>query len=312
MVAAEKAVTYEICEERIYASLSGSGEVAFNIFLSINNTGSETIEIFNFSLDLTDIADLTLTNLSVPVYDYWLESRRYDTVLHIETSILPGEIANLSLNFTTKQGILNVGEYSQFLFNTKLDADVEKFSFEIWLPKGCFLYTENVNPIYPKPTSNFTDGERLVFRWEDENLPAGTAKIFVVYYSGNQPSSNVLIAPFPVYLSSSTSWVILTLTAAAGITAVIAVALVYLKRRRERKGVTDTVFLLLSDSEKEILKLLSASKDKMMTQKEIQDATGYSKAKVSVTVSMLERKGLVEKKAKGRTRIVKLKRRIEI
>ena len=125
MVAAEKAVTYEICEERIYASLSGSGEVAFNIFLSINNTGSETIEIFNFSLDLTDIADLTLTNLSVPVYDYWLESRRYDTVLHIETSILPGEIANLSLNFTTKQGILNVGEYSQFLFNTKLDASLD-------------------------------------------------------------------------------------------------------------------------------------------------------------------------------------------
>ncbi len=308
-VVAGKSVSYEICEERISVDLKGL-EARFNIFLSINNTGSEEIKLFNFSIDLTNVSELIITNLSMPIYNYWLEERRYNTVLHIETSIPPEGIANVSLNFTTNQGILNLEDYSQFLFNTKFEVYVERFSFEIWLPAGCFLYTKNVDPVYPEPTDNFTDGERLVFQWKYENLPPGTAEIFVIYYSNyDRQSSSVLILPFPLYSPFPTSHIGLALIVAFSTSMAM---FIYFRRKRGERLKDADIILLLTDSEKEILKLLSTSKGGTMTQKEIQKATGYSKAKVSVTISLLEKKGLVEKEVKGRTKIVKLKKKIAL
>lgn len=306
-----KGVSYEFGEEKISVVLLDSGEAEFNIFLNVKNTGNENVTSFSFIVELTDVSGLSVINFSAPLYNYTVEFRRYDAVIYVETLIPPGEAGNFSLSFTTGRVVLSLYGYFQFLFSEKLEVNVGRFVFEVWLPAGCFLYTKSVEPVYPEPTNNFTDGERLCFQWEYENLPPGTAMIFVIYYSdGERQSSSVLVLPFPVYLPPSISQI--GLASVAAVSAATAM-FIYLRRRREKlREAANTILLLLTDSEREILKLLSASEDGTMTQKEIQEATGYSKAKVSVTISLLEKKGLVEKEAKGRTKIVKLKKKIKI
>ncbi|MBS7288282.1 MAG: MarR family transcriptional regulator [Candidatus Freyarchaeota archaeon] len=298
-----KDVSYEFGEERITAVLLDSGEAEFSIFLSVKNTGGENVTGFSLIIELTDILNLSVVNLSAPLYNYTLEFRRYDTVIYVETLIPPGEAGNFSFSFTTGQVVLVLYSYFQFLFSEKLEVGVGKFVFEVWLPPRCFLYSEGVTPISPEPTSNFTDGERLVFQWEYNNLPSGTYETFIVRYStatASEPGSSVAVVPFPVPSPQGLWWVpVVVLAAVAGI--VLGAVLFY----RRRGGLSDVVFPLLSDAEREVLKLLSESGG-VMSQKEIQSRIGYSKAKVSMTVNLLEKKGLVEKESRGRTKIVKL------
>ena len=307
-VSSSSSPLYEICEERILSVISEEA-TSFNVFLSVNNTSSQEITLLNFSIDLTDISNVIIENLSAPLQGYWVEVGKYESIIHIKTSILPGQIANFSLNFTSKQGILASQDYAQFLFAIKMRANVKKFTFQVRLPAGSYLYTKMAEPVYPEPSENFTDGEHIFLQWDEENITAGTVKIFVVYYDKPYTSTATVIIPFPL-TGSVDSVIVAVLAAAAGLS--VAVLAVFLKMRRKGVEASDAILPLLNDAEREILKLLSTSENGMMTQRDIQDATGYSKAKVSVTVSLLERKGLVEKKAKGRTRIVKLKRRIEI
>ncbi|MEM2360255.1 MAG: MarR family transcriptional regulator [Candidatus Jordarchaeales archaeon] len=304
-----KDASYEFGEERISVVLLSSGEAEFNIFLSVKNIGSENVSLFSFIIELTDISNLSVVNLSAPLYsEPKLELRRYDAVIYVETLIPPGETGNFSASFTTGQGVLDLYSYCQFLFSEKFEVNAGKFIFDVWLPPRCFLYNEGVVPISPEPTSNFTDGERLVFRWEYENLQAGEYKTFVLRYSSittNEPGLGVAILPFPVYFSWE--WGIL----AGGLVAVAGVTLgVALFKKRRREEFSEVVFPLLSDAEREVLRLLSDSGG-VMSQKEIEKSTGYSKAKVSITVNSLEKKGLVEKEARGRTKIVKLTSKVK-
>ncbi len=307
-----KDVSYRLVEEKVNVVLSESGEAEFSVFLSVENLGSESISSFSFVLEVTNISGLSIVNFSAPLYSYRTDVRRYDTIITINTLILPGEVGNFSLSFATSQAVMILYTYSQFVFREKVEVDVGKFILEVWLPPRCFLYSGGAEPFYPEPTSNFTDGERLFFKWEYDGLTAGDYLIFFLYYSpsGAEPASSVAIVPLPMYFSPLSPACALVVAAGSALCAVGVIGAVLFYKRR-RKGFSDVVFPLLSDAEREVLKLLSDSGG-VMSQREIQSKTGYSKAKVSVTVNMLEKKGLVEREARGRMRIVRLSGKVKV
>lgn len=127
-----KYVSYEFGEERVSIVLLGSGEAVFNIFLSVKNTGSENVESFSFIIELTDISNLSVVNLSAPLNsEPSLELRRYDAVINFKTLILPGETGNFSVSFITGQVVLDLYSYCQFLFSEKFEVGVGKYIFEV-------------------------------------------------------------------------------------------------------------------------------------------------------------------------------------
>lgn len=77
--------------------------------------------------------------------------------------------------------------------------------------------------------------------------------------------------------------------------------------RKMTKGNYEKIFKTLASDEREVLKKIIESEGTMF-QAEIVDKTGFPKVKVTRILDRLEGKGLVERKRRGMTNIVVLKR----
>ena len=97
----------------------------------------------------------------------------------------------------------------------------------------------------------------------------------------------------------------------AGLGVGIAAFYIY-HRHRLAETMSDTSLTLLNEAEVEILRVIASSENKRVTQKEIQKATNYSKAKVSITLSILEKKGFIKREPRGRTNIITLTKDIRV
>ena len=62
----------------------------------------------------------------------------------------------------------------------------------------------------------------------------------------------------------------------------------------------------LEDDEKKIMEILKKQKGKRMLQSDLLGETDFSRAKVSLVLSELEKKGLIRKEVKGRTNLIEL------
>jgi len=69
------------------------------------------------------------------------------------------------------------------------------------------------------------------------------------------------------------------------------------------------IVVTLTNTERRIINKLEENKGQL-TQDELRRATGLSKSTLSVTLTTLERKSLVNREVSGRTKIVTLKRRV--
>ncbi|MHA1645135.1 MAG: helix-turn-helix transcriptional regulator [Candidatus Freyarchaeota archaeon] len=104
---------------------------------------------------------------------------------------------------------------------------------------------------------------------------------------------------------------VLVIILLGGLEAGIAAFYIY-HRHRLAETVSDTSLTLLNEAEVEILRVIASSENKRVTQKEIQKATNYSKAKVSITLSILEKKGFIKREPRGRTNIITLTKDIRV
>jgi uncharacterized membrane protein len=89
------------------------------------------------------------------------------------------------------------------------------------------------------------------------------------------------------------------------ISVLILVAGVYLFTRRE--GEVRTIERILTPDEKEIVSALQKRKDRKATQAELRKELGFSKAKLSVLLSKMQERNLIQKIKVGRTNLVFLK-----
>jgi len=69
------------------------------------------------------------------------------------------------------------------------------------------------------------------------------------------------------------------------------------------------IVVTLTNTERRIINRLEENEGRL-TQDELRRATGFSKSTLSVTLTTLERKSLVDREVSGRTKIVTLKRRV--
>ncbi len=165
-----------------------------------------------------------------------------------------------------------------FLFDFVTPVDVDRLDVSVWLPEGAWL-----EAAYPKSYNTTTDGRIITISWSTALIKNNSLPIFVIFRE------------------KTFDWSLIW----AGIA--VAGGLVGFYAWQRRKKLEKPVAYLLED-EKKIVELLKASPNKMMKQKELWRATGWSKAKLSRTIRRLQERGLIDVRPYGNTNLVSLKK----
>ncbi len=298
--------SFEYVDAEFNVILYGNDTAHFSCLFSANNTGTTSIDELNVSFSLTNILNLKLENKTGPLYDTIVDTLSTKTVIRLNVSNLePNDLYNFTVDFDTSQVITLTSSYSQFSYVLRADANMLNIVFRVKLPPERFLYS-GVDPLYPLDSLNFTDGSSLIFQW-NLVLAEGYTELFVVRYQPSDVTSGSQILYFPIFYAASSGLSPLFLVAIFLAGFGVGMFAFYLYHRAKLvETVTDTSLTLLNEAEIEILRVIASSENKRVTQKEIQKATNYSKAKVSVTLSILEKKGFIKREPRGRNNIITL------
>ncbi|MBS7249938.1 MAG: MarR family transcriptional regulator [Candidatus Freyarchaeota archaeon] len=298
--------SFEYVDVKFNVLLFDNDTAHFSCFFSANNTGATSIDELNVSFSLTSVINLQVNNETGPLYGTIIDTLSTKTVVRLNVSTLePNYLYNFTVDFDTSQVVSLTTSYTQFSYVLKADVNMKSILFRVKLPPERFLYS-GVDPLYPIDSLNFTDGSSLIFQWS-LGLPEGGTELFVIRYQLSDAALGPQIFYFPVLYTTSSSPSPLLFVAIFLAGLVIGLFVFYLYHRTKLvETVTDTSLTLLNEAEIEILRFIASSENKRVTQKEIQKATNYSKAKVSITLSILEKKGFIKREPRGRNNIITL------
>ncbi len=205
----------------------------------------------------------------------------------------------LDLEYLTEEFIDRNGK-SYFIANFKMPLKVDFFKLALILPEGASL--DSPQSAYPSPEIK-SDGVRITLSWGKDNLKAKESfSTFVIFKERKQ-------FPWAIF-----SFILLLFVLS------IAAFLVYLriKRKASKRNIKSSSKVKppiknrsikemhLLESESAIFNSLKKSGGEMW-QKQIQIATGFSKAKLSRVIRNLEVRGLIKKIPLGNTNKIRLK-----
>lgn len=168
---------------------------------------------------------------------------------------------------------------------------VDKFSVIIRLPFGTALTESSklagtgLNPFEPPGAKQGSDGRRIFVEWNLEKPRLGETADFTVVYEQVKP------VDFNIFLA----------IIAAIVIAFLAFLVFFFRSSR-----VEEILPILTDSERKVMEIVL--RDKQVDQRKIVKETDFSKAKVSRIIQDLVKRGLIEKRPKGRTNIISLKK----
>jgi uncharacterized membrane protein len=167
----------------------------------------------------------------------------------------------------------------------------DKFSVTIRLPFGTALADSSelegtgLNPTEPADANQGSDGRRIFVVWNYQNPKLGTTNDYTaVFETARQTDFSVFIII---------------------ISAIIIGFLIFLIFFFSRRNVRN-MLPVLTDNERKVMEMVL--REKQIDQRKIVKETDFSKAKVSRILQDLKNRGLIEKKLKGRTNIISLKK----
>ena len=200
---------------------------------------------------------------------------------------------NLSISYETDYPVAESGENTLVRYTDHLPYPANQQQVTLQLPVGYIIPREKGKDesfyISPEPTEVYSDGQRVILYWEQEGqeLP-----ISVV--------ARKVIGP-PI------GWMGATLLSVLVAGTAILFVLRKGKKEKPKPAKKKTVIVpTLIDNEQKVVNFLKENGE--VWQKQIQQATGFSKAKVSRVVRNLETRGVIVKIAYGNTNKISLKK----
>ena len=212
----------------------------------------------------------------------------------IGTSIICEKInaSRITYNFFYADPIQESQGLNIFRYRFAITQPVKNFSISIKLPARNILVDEarlsgtNLRPFEPTFGEVFSDGRDIFVTWYLEKPPIGTRVDSSVIYESSENFSISIIG-----------FIILGVIIIAGFAVII-----YIRKTRFKE-----ILPVLTENERKIMQIL-INDNKPVDQRRIVRELDFSKAKISRLIHDLERRGLIEKKRKGRTNILSLKR----
>ncbi len=173
-----------------------------------------------------------------------------------------------------------------FSYNSFINYFTEYQIVTIRLPSNSFLHEDEHGPPPCLPVNATEDptGNRIYLTWEFNNLEQDTEINFIIFF--DEPPSPPI-----------KSWVVAVILIVGLIGGAITVY--WFMRRRESKVKKEIGKVYLTDDQSLILKLVNQNEGRI-SQKELIEATEYTKSKISRNLTALEKQGLITKEKWGR------------
>jgi uncharacterized membrane protein len=207
---------------------------------------------------------------------------------------LPAGAYNVNISYETEYPIAFVGENTVFRYTDKLPYPALEQEITLTLPVGYIIPREKGKDesfyISPKPEEVYSDGQRIILSWSQKGQELPISVI----------ARRVIGPPFG-WIAATGVFVMLT---------AMGVAWFILSNRRARvskpKQKKKMIVPTLIDKEQQVVDFLKQNGE--VWQKQIQQATSFSKAKVSRILRNLEERGVVTKTIYGNTNKISLKK----
>ena len=179
--------------------------------------------------------------------------------------------------------------HNKFYFNSQFVFydNITRITGLVTLPMGMVVANLS-NSIYPTNGVTISNGRNIMIFWEMSDVSPMQPINFQVIYESTGKFVGI--------------WQLLTVS---GIVAFTTLTLVY----RRIKKPEEIVLSVLDEYERKVLEVIKSAGGKIR-QKKVVLATNFSKAKVSRVVKNLVNRGLIETERRGRTNILKLKRKL--
>ena len=272
----------------------------------VTNTGSTPLNQISIRLDVRSLTILDVDVDEAAVTAEAAPAERYTIIdLYPISPVNAGSTVDIELSLITDclqehVGLNEAGDMdtSHLIFYMRPLNEVRNLTFTAVLPPYAVLQNETAAPLFPKPTSNFTDGSSFVFRWETSILLPGQELAYIVKYQ-----VPVTISPAALVQQDFTLVVLLAVLGGAIATIVIERIPKVLSLFRDKPQI---VISGISKQEREILDFIRR-KDGTCTQREIYRELNLSQSIVSTVLTTLEEeRGLIKRTREGRENIIQL------
>lgn len=219
-----------------------------------------------------------------------------DAQIKVGTLIVCNNLSSaktVQYKFTANNQVVQINQLNRFVYKFSLIQLTEKFSVNIKIPLGAALVEKSklegtgMSRFEPSWGREGSDGRVIYMEWIATDPKLGdTYDISLIYEKIVLPGTDM---PYMIIL------------AVAVIIISIVAAVLYLRRKSPKH-----ILPVLTEGERKTVEILL--RDKEVDQRKIVKETDFSKAKVSRIIHDLEARGVVEKRPKGRTNIIKLKK----
>ncbi len=243
-----------------------------------------------------DIGNLTL--IMPPEFEdlkILIDGEKINCLLQLEFARC-GTVTNgthtLNTSYKTHYPIASVGDNTIIKYTDKLPYPAEKQMITIKLPVGYIIPREKGKDesfyITPKTKETYSDGQRIILYWEQkgQELPISIIARQVI---GGLPAWWVPAILAALLIAGTTTWFVVHKT----------------KAKTPKPTKKKTIIPTLIDNEQKIVNFLKENGE--VWQKQIQQATSFSKAKVSRILRNLEERGVITKTIYGNTNKIALK-----
>ncbi|VVB81867.1 Uncharacterised protein [uncultured archaeon] len=256
---------------------------------------SATIHTEMTLMPIKDIGNLTLVlTQDAQKIEVIVDGEKRDCVILKEFARC-GSVTNgthtVNVTYETSYPIAESGENTIIKYTDRLPYPAEKQQVSIKLPLGYIIPREKDKDedfyVTPQATDTYSDGQRIILYFEQKGQE------FPISIVARQ------------VVATQTGWMIAAFTAIT-IAIITSYIVVHQRRRTKQKQKKKTIIVpTLIDNEQKVVNFLKENGE--VWQKQIQQATQFSKAKVSRIVRNLEERGVITKTIYGNTNKIALK-----
>ncbi|MEM4259443.1 MAG: hypothetical protein QXS38_01625 [Candidatus Pacearchaeota archaeon] len=279
---------------------------AIIIFIALTSTASASV----YNLEISQIDDKLLIKHKIS-FDYETSisfslpsdassiSAKQNYAL--DSNILTTNGKNIEISYLTKEALQKSENAYYFVDKILFNSNFTEAYIRLILDEG--YYTDK-DKIYPEPNQITTDGRQIILEWIVANAKKGDDfPIFTIIQTKSSTSNTIIwLIVIPIIL-----FVLYLLYAKYLRKSMPKTKKKTRKPKEKPKTKFEDVERYLVESEKAVLNELKKSDRGEAWQKQLQIATGYSKAKLSRVIRNLEARNLVEKIPFGNTNKVRLR-----
>ncbi|MBY8997371.1 MAG: hypothetical protein KGD60_06550 [Candidatus Thorarchaeota archaeon] len=290
----------------IKATLETECSTSLIVQSEVWNVGTTANDFFDVRIDVRSLNVASASLNGTAVGTTIIPESNYMVVrINPITAMSAGSSFTLFLNLTTlclqEQIGLNEDQtmyLSHLIYYIRPLNEVQNLTFTAILPAHAVLQTDVSAPLFPSPSSNYTDGQSSVFVWFSEQLLPGQEVAYIVKYE--IPSAIMQSTPAEVSLTQLIPFGLLFLI--VGAVAVLFVERIptIIKLFKTRTVITP---IRLSKQEEDILSFLS-KRGGSCPQREIYEELDMSQSLASTILTSLEERKLIRRFREGRENMV--------